>query len=107
MKTNIDTAQLDIAMEQNRHSVVVVFPDADYKFFLYAIPEIRAQRRHKEINDETVKIESIEREIKERDDIDSTREIAPLKKAEDAYGIDVSYLAIDQVFEEILEKITF
>ena len=85
----------------------VVFPDANYKFFLYAIPEIRAQRRHKEINDETVKIESIEREIKERDDIDSTREIAPLKKAEDAYGIDVSYLAIDQVFEEILEKITF
>ena len=75
-------------------------------FFLYAIPEIRAQRRHKEINDETVKIESIEREIKERDDIDSTRDIAPLKKAEDAYAIDVSYLAIDQVFEEILEKIT-
>ena len=83
----------------------VVFPDADHKFFLYAIPEIRAQRRHKEINDESVRIESIEREIKERDDIDSTRDIAPLKKAEDAYGIDVSYLAIDQVFEEILKKI--
>ena len=78
--------------------------DADYKFFLYAIPEIRAQRRHKEINDETVKIESIE-EIKERDDIDSTREIAPLKKAEDAYEIDVSYLAIDQVFEKYLKKL--
>ena len=44
--------------------------------------------------------------IKERDDIDSTRDIAPLIKAEDAYGIDVSYLAIDEVFEEILEKIT-
>ena len=82
-----------------------MFPDANYKFFLYAIPEIRAQRRHNEINDETVKIESIEREIKERDNIDSTRDIAPLKKAEDAYGIDVSYLTIDQVFEEILKKI--
>ena len=83
----------------------VVFPNADFKFFLYAIPEIRAQRRHKEINDESVKVESIEREIKQRDDIDSTRDVAPLKKAEDAHGIDVSYLSIDQVFEEILEKI--
>ena len=101
------SSKLNSIVVDGRDIGTVVFPDADYKFFLYAIPEIRAQRRHKEINDETVKIESIEREIKERDDIDSTREIAPLKKAEDAYGIDVSYLAIDQVFEEILEKITF
>ena len=100
------SSELTSIVVDGRDIGTVVFPDADYKFFLYAIPEIRAQRRHKEINDETVKIESIEREIKERDDIDSTREIAPLKKAEDAYGIDVSYLAIDQVFEEILEKIT-
>ena len=83
----------------------VVFPDADYKFFLYAIPQIRAQRRHKEINDESIKIELIEREIKQRDDIDSTRDIAPLKKAEDAFGIDVSYLSIDEVFEKIFQKI--
>ena len=83
----------------------VVFPDADYKFFLYAIPEIRAQRRHKEINDESIKIELIEREIKQRDDIDSTRDIAPLKKAEDAFGIDVSFLSIDEVFEKIFQKI--
>ena len=83
----------------------VVFPDADYKFFLYAIPKIRAQRRHKEINDESIKIELIEREIKQRDDIDSTRDIAPLKKAEDAFGIDVSYLSIDEVFEKIFQKI--
>ena len=100
------SSELNSIVVDGRDIGTVVFPYADYKFFLYAIPEIRAQRRHKEINDETVKIESIEREIKERDDIDSTREIAPLKKAEDAYGIDVSYLTIDQVFEEILEKIT-
>ena len=100
------SSKLNSIVVDGRDIGTVVFPYADYKFFLYAIPEIRAQRRHKEINDETVKIESIEREIKERDDIDSTRDIAPLKKAEDAYGIDVSYLAIDQVFEEILEKIT-
>ena len=99
------SSELNSIVVDGRDIGTVVFPDADYKFFLYAIPEIRAQRRHKEINDETVKIESIEREIKERDDIDSTREIAPLKKAEDAFGIDVSYLTIDQVFEEILKKI--
>jgi len=100
------SSELNSIVVDGRDIGTVVFPYADYKFFLYAIPEIRAQRRHKEINDETVKIESIEREIKERDDIDSTRDIAPLIKAEDAYGIDVSYLTIDQVFEEILEKIT-
>ena len=74
---------------------------------MYANPEIRAKRRHKEINDESVKIESIEREIRERDNKDSTRDIAPLKKAEDAHVIDVGYLTIDQVFEEILEKIIY
>ena len=97
--------KLNSIVVDGRDIGTVVFPDADYKFFLYAIPEIRAQRRHKEINDETVKIESIEREIIKRDDTDSTRDIAPLRKAKDAHGIDVSYLAIDQVFDEILEKI--
>ena len=99
------SSELNSIVVDGRDIGTVVFPDADYKFFLYAIPEIRAKRRHNEIDDESVKIESIEREIKERDNIDSTRDIAPLKKAEDAYGIDVSYLTIDQVFEEILKKI--
>jgi len=100
------SSELTSIVVDGRDIGTVVFPDADYKFFLYAIPEIRAKRRHKEINDESVKIESIAREIKERDDTDSNRDIAPLKKAEDAHGIDVSYLTIDQVFEEILQKIT-
>ena len=100
------SSELTSIVVDGRDIGTVVFPDADYKFFLYAIPEIRAKRRHKEINDKSVKIESIAREIKERDDTDSNRDIAPLKKAEDAHGIDVSYLTIDQVFEEILQKIT-
>ena len=99
------SSELNSIVVDGRDIGTVVFPDADYKFFLYAIPEIRAKRRHNEIDDKNVKIESIEREIKERDNIDSTRDIAPLKKAEDAFGIDVSYLTIDQVFEEILKKI--
>ncbi|MDG1889053.1 MAG: (d)CMP kinase [Flavobacteriaceae bacterium] len=83
----------------------VVFPDATFKFFLSADPKIRAERRHKQINDKSVKLESIEEEIKSRDNTDSTRKIAPLKKADDAYEIDVTLLTIDQVFEKILHKI--
>ena len=61
----------------------VVFPDADFKFFLVGKPKIRAERRHKQINDDSVKVDIIEEEIKQRDKTDSTREIAPLKKAVD------------------------
>ena len=83
----------------------VVFPYADFKFFLVAEPKIRAKRRHKQINDDSVKVDIIEEEIKLRDKTDSNREIAPLKKAKDAFEIDVSNLTIDQVFNKILKKI--
>ena len=83
----------------------VVFPNADYKFFLVAEPKIRAERRHKQINDDSVKVDIIEEEIKQRDKTDSTREIAPLKKAVDAFKIDVSNLTINEVFNKILQKI--
>ena len=83
----------------------VVFPNATFKFFLLADPKIRAERRHKQINDKSVKLESIEKEIKNRDNTDSTRKIAPLKKADDAFEIDVTLLTIEQVFEKILSKI--
>ena len=83
----------------------VVFPYADFKFFLVAEPKIRAERRHKQINDDSVKVDIIEEEIKQRDKTDSTREIAPLKKAVDAFKIDVSTLTIDQVFNKILQII--
>ena len=83
----------------------VVFPNATFKFFLLADPKIRAERRHKQINDKSVKLESIEEEIILRDNTDSTRKIAPLKKADDAFQIDVTLLTIEQVFEKILSKI--
>ena len=83
----------------------VVFPNATFKFFLLADPKIRAERRHKQINDKSVKLELIEEEIILRDNTDSTRKIAPLKKADDAFEIDVTLLTIEQVFEKILSKI--
>jgi len=83
----------------------VVFPDADFKFFLYANPEIRAKRRFSEINRDEINYESVLDNLKYRDITDSTRDIAPLKKADDAHSIDVSDLSIDQVFEKVLNII--
>ena len=83
----------------------VVFPDADFKFFLYAKPEIRAKRRFSEINRDEINYESVLDNLKYRDITDSTRDIAPLKKADDAYSIDVSDLSIDQVFKKALNII--
>ena len=99
------SAESNSIVVDGRDIGTVVFPDANFKFFLIAEPRIRAERRHKQIDDDSVKVEIIEEEIKIRDKTDSTREIAPLKKADDAFKIDVSDLTIDEVFNKILQKI--
>ena len=83
----------------------VVFPNADFKFFLYANPEIRAKRRFSEIDKDEINYKSVLDNLKYRDITDSTRDIAPLKKAHDAYSIDVSELSIDQVFKKLINII--
>ena len=83
----------------------VGFPNADFKFFLYAKPEIRAKRRFSEINKDDINYDSVLNNLNYRDITDSTRKIAPLKKAYDAHSIDVSDLSIDQVFEKVLSII--
>ena len=99
------SAESNSIVVDGRDIGTVVFPDANFKFFLIAEPRIRAERRHKQIDDDSVKVDIIEEEIKIRDKTDSTREIAPLKKADDAFKIDVSDLTIDEVFNKILQKI--
>ncbi len=99
------SAELNSLVVDGRDIGTVVFPDADFKFFLIAEPRIRAERRHKQIDDDSVKVDIIEEEIKVRDKTDSTREIAPLRKADDAFKIDVSDLTIKEVFNKILQKI--
>ena len=100
-----NSAKSNSIVVDGRDIGTVVFPDADFKFFLIAEPRIRAERRHKQIDDDSVKVDIIEEEIKIRDKTDSTREIAPLRKADDAFKIDVSDLTIDEVFNKILQKI--
>ena len=100
-----NSAESNSIVVDGRDIGTVVFPDANFKFFLIAEPRIRAERRHKQIDDDSVKVDIIEEEIKIRDKTDSTREIAPLRKADDAFKIDVSDLTIDEVFNKILQKI--
>ena len=85
----------------------VVFPDADYKFFITASIEARARRRFEEVGvkNKLENINSIMEEIKNRDYLDSTRKVSPLKKASDATLIDTTHLSIDEQVNLILEKI--
>ncbi|MGE4318386.1 MAG: (d)CMP kinase [Deferribacterales bacterium] len=85
-----------------------VFPDADYKFFLVASPRERARRRLKdyEAMGLTKTIEEIEQEIIKRDKLDSEREHAPLKKAENAEEIDTTDLTIEEVISIITARVS-
>lgn len=82
----------------------VVFPDAVYKIYLDASPEERASRRFKEkiARGENASYDEILSSIKRRDQIDSTRAIAPLKAAQDAIIIDTDGKTIEEVLEETL-----
>ncbi|NAS12079.1 (d)CMP kinase [Poritiphilus flavus] len=81
----------------------VVFPNAELKLFMTASPEIRAQRRYKELLErgEEVRFEDVLANVRERDYLDSHREISPLKKAEDAVEFDNGDMGLEEQFERI------
>ncbi|MEK6727266.1 MAG: (d)CMP kinase [Candidatus Omnitrophota bacterium] len=85
----------------------IVFPDAKNKFYLDAHFKERVKRRHKELNvsGEDVSAQDVESDLQNRDSIDSTREIAPLKKAEDAIYIDTTNISIEEVVNKVLKEI--
>jgi cytidylate kinase len=82
----------------------VVLPDADLKIYLDASAEERARRRYDEIiaRGESADYDEILAKVIERDRIDSTRDVAPLKAAEDAVIVDSDNLNADEVFQQIL-----
>ena len=82
----------------------VVLPDADLKIYLDATAQERARRRYDEIVARGGKpdYEAILERVLERDRIDSTRDVAPLRAAEDAIVLDSDQLSADQVFEQVL-----
>ena len=82
----------------------VVFPDAELKIFMTASPEIRANRRYKELlqRGEEVNFEEVLENVRKRDHIDATRAVSPLKKAEGAVVIDNSDMSQEEQFERLL-----
>ena len=102
--------QRDIAKEGNyildgRDAGSVVFPNADYKFYLEASLEERAKRRYKEELSKEVDIsfEEVKESIKKRDKYDSNRKDSPLVVPENAIIIDTTNMTIDEVAEEITD----
>lgn len=81
-----------------------VLPNAEVKIFLNATLEERARRRYEELKAKGIEqsLEQLTKEMKLRDERDSTREFAPLRKAEDAISVDTTGLSIDEVAERII-----
>lgn len=97
--------QRQALVAEGRDLGTVVFPDAAAKFFLDASPEVRARRRWLELRErgEEADLAELTRRIRERDDQDRNRAIAPLKAAPDAMLIDTSGLSIDGVLAQLLK----
>lgn len=92
---------------EGRDIGTVVFPDADFKFFLVADVEVRARRRLKDLDElgEEQTINEMIADIRRRDELDSTRDHSPLVKAEGAIEIDTGKLTIDGQIEKIVNII--
>jgi cytidylate kinase len=96
------------AVFDGRDTGTVVIPDAPAKLFLTASPEVRTQRRVKQLQEQGTEAiyGRVLRELKERDASDTSRKVAPLKPAEDALVIDTSNMDADAVYGLALEFIS-
>lgn len=106
MQRRIGEEKKDIVLD-GRDIGTVVFPRAEKKFYLDASFEERVNRRFKEMTQAGQKItqEEVAQDLENRDFIDSTRECAPLKKAEDAVYLDTTDMSIAEVVEKVLSYI--
>jgi cytidylate kinase len=88
---------------EGRDIGTVVFPDAELKVYLTASPEIRAERRSKEVTDLDYQV--VAADLARRDALDQGREASPLSQAGDAYLLDTSDLTIDEIVETLVERL--
>jgi len=96
------------AILEGRDIGTVIFPDADVKFFLSASVDERAKRRLAELEAsgaDSPSFEEVRRQIDLRDRGDSTRAVAPLRKAADAIEVDTSSLTLDEVVDAMIAKV--
>ena len=91
---------------EGRDMGTVVFPDAVLKVFYLASPEVRAQRRYKQLIDKgnSANLAALSSALEERDKRDAARAVAPLKPAADAVSLDSSALTVDEVVDQVLKK---
>lgn len=99
-------ASKDVVMD-GRDIGTCVLPDAQVKVYLTADSRVRAERRYKELSEKGIScdLDTIEKDIIERDRQDMTREISPLRQAEDATLVDSSDKTIDEVVDAIIALI--
>jgi cytidylate kinase len=97
----------DSVVAEGRDIGTRIFPQADVKFFLDADLEVRAARRYRELaaGSVDVSLEQTRQEVQARDERDRSRDIAPLRPAEDAHVIDTSALDVDQVLDRMMAVI--
>jgi cytidylate kinase len=90
---------------EGRDMGTVVFPDAVLKVFLTASAEARAERRHKQLKEKGIdaNIHTLLLELRERDERDSGRSVAPLQKAADARELDSTGLGIEEIVRQVLD----
>lgn len=90
---------------EGRDQGTVVFPAAEFKFFLTASVDARARRRHRELLNKGsgLSLETVKTQLRQRDQRDENREHAPMKPADDARIIDTSDLSIAEVIEDLLK----
>lgn len=102
-----ETAKRSSVVMDGRDIGTVILPDAEVKIFLTASPSARAERRYKELKAKgsPVTYEQVYKEMCERDNNDSTRDIAPCVKAEDAVLVDNSNLSPDETVKKIMKII--
>ena len=92
---------------EGRDVGTVVFPDAEVKFFLTALPEVRARRRFDELTARgaAVTFEETLSDVRRRDENDTTRAVAPLRRADDAALIDSSEMTVDETVARMAERV--
>lgn len=102
-----NAADLSDIVAEGRDMTTVVFPDAWKKFYLDADPEVRAMRRYLQAVESGVSItyEDVLRNVRERDDRDMNRAVAPLRRAADSRYIDTTRHSFEAVVAIILESV--
>ena len=102
-----ESAGLGLLVMEGRDIGTVVFPEANYKFYVTASPEVRAKRRLSQDGEvpEGATVEKVAKDIAKRDELDMNRAVSPLKQADDAVCIDTSNLTIEEAVEKIVSAV--